>query len=103
MKISEEASDYHAIVAQLNDTWRVIVCRSGIQFILQHRRGERRGRARWENRSFCRTSEALNRLSRKHAGAIDPTAAAVLAALPDWIEVPNLPTQSLTGGQRRSE
>jgi hypothetical protein len=100
---SEEADDYHAVVARLNEGWRTIICPAGIQWILQRRTGERHGRARWEGRSFCRTSEALNRLSRKHAGAIDPTAAAVLAALPDWIEVPNLPTQSLTGGQRRSE
>jgi hypothetical protein len=78
----EEADDYHAVVARLNESWRVIVCAAGIQWILQRRRGERRGTARWEGRSFCRTSEALNRLSRKYAGAIDPAAAAVLAGLP---------------------
>ena len=91
---SEEADDYHAVVARLNESWRIIVCAAGIQWILQRRRGERRGTARWEGRSFCRTSEALNRLSRKHAGAIDPTATAILAALPDWIEAPKLPAQS---------
>lgn len=79
---SEEADDYHAVVAQLSDEWRVIVCRAGIQWILQHRAGERHGRARWTGRSYCRTSEALNRLSRKHAGNLRPDAAAILAALP---------------------
>ena len=44
----------------------------GIQSILQHRAGQRHGRARWEGRSYCRTSEALNRLSRKHAGPLRP-------------------------------
>jgi hypothetical protein len=83
---SEEAEDYHAIVARLNDGWRIIVCRSGIQWILQRRCGERHGRARWEGRCYCRTSEALRRVSREHAGAIDPAAAAVLAALPQRLE-----------------
>jgi hypothetical protein len=32
-----------------------------------------------------------------HAAKIDATASAVLAALPDWFEAPNLPgTQSMT-------
>jgi hypothetical protein len=35
--------------------------------------------------SFCRTSEALRRVCRKHVGTIDPVAA-TLAALPEWIE-----------------
>ena len=93
---SEEADDYTALVARLNDRWRVIVCAAGIQWILQRRRGERRGTARWEGRSYCRTGEALNRVSRRYAGAIDPTAAAAVAALPDWIEAPNLPARSPT-------
>jgi hypothetical protein len=87
---SEEDDNYHALVATLNDNWRVIVCAASIQWVLQRRAGERHGRARWEGRSFCRTREALNRLSRRHAGVVDPTAAAILAGLPDWIEAPNL-------------
>jgi len=93
---SEEADDYHAVITHLNDRWRVVVCAAGVQWILQRRAGERHGTARWEGRSYCRTSHALNRLSRRQAGAIDPTAAAALAALPDWIEAPNLPAQSPT-------
>jgi hypothetical protein len=90
---SEEADDYDNIVVKLNDNWRVIVCAASIQWVLQRRTGERHGRARWEGRSFCRTSEALNRLSRRHAGVIDPTAAAILAGLPNLIEAPNLPSR----------
>ena len=29
MSTSEESDDYHAIVARLNDHWRVVVCRCG--------------------------------------------------------------------------
>ena len=82
---SEEADNYHPVVAQLNDRWRVIVCSAGMQWVLQRRTGERHGKARWEGRSFCRTGEALNRLSHTHASAIDPIAAAVLASLPERI------------------
>jgi hypothetical protein len=85
---SEEADDYHAVVARLNESWRIIVCAAGIQWILQRRAGERHGKARWEARSFCRTSEALNRLSRRRAGVIDPAAAAILASLPERISTP---------------
>jgi hypothetical protein len=87
---SEESDDYYAVVARLNDDWRVIVCRAAIQWILQHRAGQRHGTARWVGRSYCRTSEALNRLSHKHAGTLRPAAAAILAALPERIEEPAL-------------
>ena len=86
---SEEADDYHAIVARLNDHWRVIVCAAGLQWILQ--RGylaKNHGGMRWRSRSFCRTSEALIRVSREHAGDLQPAAAGILAALPERIEDP---------------
>jgi hypothetical protein len=54
----------------------------------------------WRGRSYCRTKEALLRVCAKHAGEINPTAAAILVALPDWIEPPNLPSRSPT--MRRS-
>jgi hypothetical protein len=84
--VTSEESDNYAVVAQLNAGWRVIVCKSGIQWILQRRRGERCGRARWEGRSYCRTRQALLRCSREHAGALDPSAAAFVAALPEQID-----------------
>jgi hypothetical protein len=85
---SEESEDYYAVVARLNDDWRIIICRAGIQWILQHRAGARHGTARWTGRSYCRTSEALNRLSRKYAGDLRPDAAAIMAAIRERIEEP---------------
>jgi hypothetical protein len=82
-----EEADHYSVVARLNRKWRVIVCAAGIQWILQRCTGERHGTARWEGRSYCRTREALNRLSRKRAGAIDPTAAGILASLPQRIAI----------------
>jgi hypothetical protein len=101
--MSEEAENYHAVVAQLSDEWRVIVCRAGIQWILQHRAGQRHGTARWVGRSYCRTSEALNRLSRKHAGNLRPAAAAILAALPARIDEPAPPSSTGVDDEYRAE
>jgi hypothetical protein len=85
MTHKESSDDYHRVVAILNPRHRVIICRDGIQLILQRRAGERHGRARWDSRSYCRTREGLNRVCRELAGEIDPVAAAILAALPDYI------------------
>ena len=100
---SEEADDYHAIVAQLSDDWRVIVCRAGVQWIVQHRAGQRHGRSRWVGRSYCRTREALNRLSHKHAGTLRPDAAAILAALPARIDEPAPPSSTGVDDEYRAE
>lgn len=83
----ESADDYPRIVVVLNDRWRVIECASGIQWILQRRKSAETGAgARWEGNSYCRTSEALIRCCRARCGSVSPSAMAVLAALPDWIE-----------------
>jgi len=84
---SESTDNYDRVVARLNDRWRVIECQHRLQWILQYRASaETYATARWQGRSYCRTSQALRRCSREHAGAIDPDAAAVLAALPQWLE-----------------
>lgn len=84
---SEEADNYGAIVARLNADWRIVVCAAGIQWVLQRGYTARNhGDVRWRSRSFCRTSEALIRVSREHAGDLQPAAAAILAALPARID-----------------
>jgi len=82
----ESAESYPAVV-QLNDRWRVIVCRDGIQCVLQRRHGPKRAAgARWEGRSYCRTSEAPIRCCRAYCGEIDLAALAALKVLPERIE-----------------
>jgi hypothetical protein len=77
----KESSDgYGRVVAVLNPKWRVIECRDGIQWILQSR-DSLKPEVVWRGRSYCRTKEALLRVCALHAGEINPTAAAVLAAL----------------------
>lgn len=82
--VPEKSSSYHA-VATLNDDWRIIECRNGIQWILQRRRGHHAGEARWQGVSYCRSKIALLRCARS-AGEITADARAILDGLPDWFE-----------------
>lgn len=81
----ESADTYRGVIAKLNTCWRVIVCRDGIQWILQRRDGQRRGEARWTGWRYFRTRHAVLRACRAYAGEIDPIALAVIDRLPDWI------------------
>ena len=76
----EESDIYPHVIATLNPRWRVIVCKGGIQWILQCRRGPR-----WGGYSFCRTREALVRCARAQAGEIAADALVILLSLPERI------------------
>lgn len=83
----ETADEYPCIVARLNDTWRVITCKNGIQWIVQ----KRQGNGQWRGVTFHRTRDVLMRDARdantrqSARGTIDPAAWEALAALPDHI------------------
>ena len=81
----ETSDTYHGVIAHLCARHRVVVCKDAIQWILQARRGERHGQPRWEGLQYFRTREALIRVSHAICGRIDPSALALLAALPDVI------------------
>jgi hypothetical protein len=83
--VAESDGAYPAI--QLNDRFRVIVCRDGIQWVLQarNRATETIARGVWRGRSYCRSRDALTRCCDDHAGAINPAAVAALRALPERI------------------
>ena len=82
-KKTQETSDtYVGVVAPLSPRHRVIECKDQIQWIIQARRGERHGQPRWEALSYCRTRDALMRLSHAVCERIDPNALAILLALP---------------------
>ena len=82
----ECADDYDRLVVKLSNDWRIIECRDGIQWILQ-RQGSPKGSRKddWRARSYCRTSEALRRCTRYHAGKVDVSALEALASLPAQI------------------
>jgi hypothetical protein len=60
----ESSSSYGNVVATLNRKWRVIRCRDGIQWILQSRDSLTATVGIWRGRSYCRTKEALLRVSQ---------------------------------------
>jgi hypothetical protein len=81
----ETADSYVGLIVPLNEQWRVIVCKDGIQWILQRRDARRSGQARWTGASYHCDRNSLIRVSRTLCGRIDPAAMAVLEVLPDWI------------------
>lgn len=84
---SEEADDYPNVVVQNGHLWRVIECRNAIQWIIQLNGGKKHGRARWRNRSYCRTKNVLIELLRSYTGETDPNKLAMLETLPERIGV----------------
>jgi hypothetical protein len=51
----EKDDDYDHVVAQLGPTWRVIVCRDNIQWIVQERKDE------WRSHHYCTSREGVMR------------------------------------------
>ena len=80
-----ECSDaYQKVVLTFHQTWRVIECKRGLQWILQYRnRAERLAKDAWRGRSFCHTQEALVGVCEAHAGPLDALSRIVLAGLPE--------------------
>jgi hypothetical protein len=64
-KVGESAENYPHVVVVLDPRTRVIECDAGIQWIIQNRRGHR-----WYGVSFCRTKEALLRLTGSNHPAL---------------------------------
>ena len=81
----ESADEYSSVIARLDARHRVIKCKDGVQWILQRKRGERCGRARWTGVGYCLSREALLRLCRASGARIDPSEWAALVALPEYI------------------
>ena len=80
----ETSDDYGAVLVVLDHRHRVIICRDGIQWIIQRRKPG--GAARpWRGVSYHTTRNALIRVCAKLCGQIDPNVMPPLLALPDVI------------------
>ena len=67
-----EADDfYFRVIARLNDRFRLIRCKDGIQWIILKRDGCRNGKPRWQGHSYCVRPETVHRLVLKHCGIFD--------------------------------
>ena len=88
INLSRRESDagYAGVLAWLNARWRVIVCRDGIQWILQrHKRPGSVSGAQWTGEKYHRTRERLIRSCHALAREISASALAILQALPAHI------------------
>jgi hypothetical protein len=76
-------------LAQLNEMWRVVD--DPLQWRLQRRKGNPRSKnAGWRDRSFCTTREGLLRCVREYCSSVEPSALAILTAVPEHHCMQNL-------------
>lgn len=85
----ESDDDYRGFVAAINDRWRIVSCRDGIQWIVQTRKWRRDGKG-WQSRGYCRTREGLRLVCTRLAGPLGAHTAALLGNLPGRISQPTL-------------
>ncbi|MDF2234961.1 hypothetical protein P2H44_20570 [Albimonas sp. CAU 1670] len=81
----ETADDYSALLARLNEGFRVIACKDRLQWIIQRRDRWKAGAPRWTGFRYHPTREALIAACRALSGPCDPAAMASLALLPEAI------------------
>lgn len=83
----ETDDDYRDVVTLLNPEWRVIVCRDGIQWIVQQRDKATKTLVtpRWRGRKYHRSRDTLLAALARLKIEVMPEAMAMLIALPDWI------------------
>ena len=87
--IERPAHPSNLLVAQLNETWRVM--EHPLQWRLQRKKGNpRTNNSGWRDRSFCATREGLLRCVREYCGNVEPAAFAELLALPEHHTIENL-------------
>ena len=78
----ETSDNYHRVVLKFSSRCRVIVCKDGIQWILQKREAEPSHDGDWRGKSYFACKESLIRVCGSRRLLLDPKARAVLDALP---------------------
>jgi hypothetical protein len=81
----ERDDSYLAIIIDLTPRWRVIACKHGAQWVIQHRTADPLHRGVWRGRSYVTTRESLIKACARVATFLDPPVMAILLALPDRI------------------
>ena len=76
---------YAAVVIHLTQRWRIIVCKDGIQWILQQRSVAPPNTGTWSGKSYPTTRDALIAACSGRGLLSDPSARQVLNDLPDRI------------------
>jgi hypothetical protein len=91
----ETADSYLRVIVNLSARFRVIVCKDGIQWILQRRDAQRSGQRRWKGVRYCTEREALIRDCRTLVPNAYPSALKALEVLPKRTKGDILPSRQL--------
>ena len=83
MSHKERDDNYNSVIVQLAPRWRIIICKDGIQFILQKRSSKHSNKGMWIGQSYSTTRDALISICSSLKLLSDPRTRAVLKALPD--------------------
>ena len=78
----EREDDYFAVVAMLAPRWRIILCKNGIQFILQQHFAETKHSGAWRANSFHVSRDSLFKACVTLDLLSDPKMEQLLAKLP---------------------
>jgi hypothetical protein len=81
----EKDDSYRSVIVQFAPRWRVIVCKDGVQWIIQHRTADSLHRGVWRGRSYMTTRDSLIKACARVEPLSDPSVMAILSALPDRI------------------
>lgn len=85
----ESDDDYKHVVTMLSSRWRVVLCKDGLQWVLQRKGGARSG---WRGQSFCVTREALVRCIGEKVEEVDSEGLALVSQLPERVSLLWLPS-----------
>lgn len=78
----ETSESYWGVISDLSARYRIIICKDGLQWILQRRKTGGAERP-WRGVGYFTTKEALLRVCATSCGRIAPTAHEALQSLPD--------------------
>lgn len=78
---SETSDTYLYVVARPKECWRIAVCQSGIQWLLQRVDGERNGVTRWTTCAYAMTKPGLRKALRRFLTLSDVNAEAIINEL----------------------
>ena len=81
----ERDDNYTRIVVLLTRRWRIIVCKHGIQWILQKRSVAPPNTGTWAGKSYATTRDGLMAACSGRGLLFEPTARLTLEALPSHI------------------
>ena len=81
----EKDDSYRSVIVRLAPRWRVIVCKDGAQWIVQHRTADPLHRGVWRGHTYLTTRDSLIRACARLEPLSDPSVMAILSVLPDRI------------------